>query len=162
MFNIFSWFENTTETIFSKIVPQSLQNKIGLFAHTFAANLVHDFGDLAHTLTSEIVSEVWTTIEKTASTLAPQVLSGKVSFLDAIKAGVDALKSDAAGIMLPALTNTSEATISSWLGPLITTSLAAASQNPTSAPGNSPGDSSSAQSNASSGKASPTKVSVKK
>lgn len=146
----FLYIHGALKDAISRVVPKSLEEKIGMFAHTFGANLYHDFGDLAHTLTSEVVDDVWTALETTAKNLAPAILAGKVSFADAVKLGVNDLKSQAATVMLPALEKTSEQTITNWLPNLITTSMAVASANPTSAPASSQAASPAASSAASS------------
>jgi len=137
------------KSVVAELVPPALEQKVALFAHTFAANLVHDFGPEAKTLTKEMVADVWDALETAAKNLAPQVLAGKVTVAQAVTAGVSALKSEAATVMLPALKQTSQATIQDWLPNLITTSLAAASANPTSQPASSPAASSSASGTAS-------------
>jgi hypothetical protein len=141
-----SWFKAEAQTAIAALVPPALQTKIGLFATTFAANLYHDFGPAAQTLTQEMVTDVWDALETAATNLAPQVETGKISVTQAVAAGVTALKSEAASVMLPALKQTAQTTIQSWLPNLITTSLAAASANPTSQPASSPAASSSAPS----------------
>lgn len=114
------------------LIPPNLKSEIGVFSSTFVYNLKHDFASLAHTLTTEIVNDLWTCLKQTAANIAPQVLSGKLSVGAAVSAGIKALKSEAASVMLPALTHTSEATIATWLTPLVTSSLAAAAaSNPT-------------------------------
>lgn len=133
----FKWAEGKAEWAYAHIVPAALQAEIGVFAHTFTANLVHDAGDLAKTLTTEAVQSVWSVIKASASNLVPEVLSGKVGFGAAVSAGVSALKSDFASTIVPALKVTSEQTIQNWLPNLLTTALAAASSNPTSAVANS-------------------------
>lgn len=42
--------EGDVKSALAAIVPLALRTKIGLFAHTFAANLYHDFGPEAKTL----------------------------------------------------------------------------------------------------------------
>ena len=136
MINILSILEEPiafVEGAAVSLIPANLKAEIGAFSSTFVYNLKHDFGSLAHTLTTEIVNDVWTCLKQTAANIAPQVLAGKLSVGAAVKAGLEALKSDAASVMLPALKNTSEATIATWLTPLVTSSLAAAAAaNPTS------------------------------
>ena len=139
----FKWIGGEAKTAIQALVPPELEAKIGLFAHTFTANLVHDVAAEASSLTDEIVGDVWAAIESAAKTLAPEVLSGKISFVQAIETGVADLKSAAAATMLPALKTASAQTISNWLPNLITTSLAAALANPTSQPVSSPAASSS-------------------
>lgn len=130
----FRWIGGEAKTVVANLVPPDLEAKVALFAHTFTANLIHDFGAEVSTLTHQMVADVWAAMEDAAKSLAPQVMSGKITFAAALSAGVSALKSEAATVMLPALKQTSEQTIKNWLPNLITTSLAAASANPTSQP----------------------------
>jgi hypothetical protein len=130
----FHWIGGKAKAFIDEITPQELRGEIGLFAHTFASNLAHDFGVEANTLTHMIVGDVWSVLKTTATTMAPQILSGKVTFAQAVATGVGALKSEAASVMMPALKSVAEQTITNWLPNLITTSLAVASANPTSPP----------------------------
>lgn len=144
---IFSWIEGEAKNAIDAIVPADIRTEIGTFAHTFVANLIHDAGAEAKTLTAPLVSEVWTYLKTAAGSLATQYAAGGISFEDLIKAGVADLKTEAATVVAPGLKLIGQQTLTNWLPNLVTTALAAtATANPSSAPASSSGAPSSAAS----------------
>jgi hypothetical protein len=145
------------EDIVKAIVPDSLVQKYGAYAHTIGANLMHDASvaakagvAVAEKMSAALVSSVIAAIEQEAESLAPQVLSGKLSFDDAFKQGVGNLKSEAATSIVPGLAAIGEATLKTVLSTAASTAIATLAGNPISAQASSSVGSSSAQSRPSS------------
>lgn len=135
----FTWIEGEAKTAIDALVPATLKAEIGTFAHTFVANIVHDFGAEAKALALPVIEQVWSDLKTSAASLAALYMKGGISFEDLIGLGVKALKSESATVVVPALTQVSQQTISNWLPNLVTTSLAAAmAANPPSASASSP------------------------
>lgn len=142
--NIFHPFQKVVSAV-EAIVPDSLIQKYGAYAHTIAANLLHD-AEVVGTETAAqvktagkaLLSSVMAAIEQEAETLAPQVLSGKLSLSDAISAGVTNLKSVAAVSIVPGLKVIGQETLQTVLRTAASTAIATLGANPTSAPVSSP------------------------
>jgi len=134
---VFSPFEKVVSAV-EALVPQDLITKYGAYAHTIVANIAYDAkvalkaGVLeAETLSKPLIASVVAAIEAEAESLAPQVLSGKLSFASAIAAAVGNLKSVAVASVIPGLKVVGEETLTTILRTAGATAIATLAANPT-------------------------------
>lgn len=142
--NFFHPFQKVVSAVES-IVPDSLIQKYGAYAHTIAANLMHDVEVAAKAGIAEakllgkpLLASVIAALEQEAEGLAPQVLSGKLSLSAAMDLGFTNLKSEAAMSIVPGLKVIGEETLKTVLRTATSTAIATVAANPTLASASSP------------------------
>ncbi len=120
------------------ILPAPWVTMFGQSAHTFAAAFLHDFEEAVKagftefkTLTAPMLDVMMKAIETEAQTIAPQILSGKLSLSDAATAAVKSLGTEAATTLVPALKVAGEATLTTVFRTLATSAVAALAASPT-------------------------------
>ena len=130
-------FEKVKDAV-AALVPSSLMEQYGSYAHTIVANLVHDAEvavkagvGVAIPMSQTLVASVLTAVETEAKNAAPSILSGKVKFSDALAAAVTNLKSEAVTSLVPALKNVGETTLHTVLSTAMSTAVATVAQSPT-------------------------------
>jgi hypothetical protein len=131
LLNPFKWFGTEAKAVLAELVPPDMQTELGAFAHTLVANVLHDAGAEAKTLTQPLLAKLWSDIKTAGISLAAQYASG-ASFTALIATGVRELKGEAT-ILAPELKVIGEETLTTMLRTATQTALAAAATNPSPA-----------------------------
>ena len=126
------------EDAVAAIVPASLISQYGSYAHTIAANIVHDAevavkagAAVAMPMSKTLIASVITAVEQEAAALAPQILSGKLTFSAAIATAATNLKSEAVTSLVPALKIVGETTLKTIVSTATSTAIASVANSPT-------------------------------
>jgi hypothetical protein len=145
-------FERVVHAV-DALVPSALAQKYGQYAHVMVANIVHDAETVAKAgvaeakqLSAALIASVTATIESEAETLAKQVLSGQLSFSDAVAVATKNLKSEAVLAIIPGLKVVGQETLTTMLRVAGSTAIATLAANPISPPASSSAGSSAAPS----------------
>jgi len=122
-------FIEGVETKIEAAIPQSLRDEWGaLVSNTVVSSLFHDLGDIATT----DVEAIYNAAKTAAGNLAPQVLSGKVTFSAAVTSFIAAITGEA-GVLVPSTIAAAETTLKTFFSMALNAAIVGAAANPSTA-----------------------------